>query len=115
MYAGHHGRAPARNFARAEWHRFLTVQTSKWLDMASNWTIHSTHRDVLVVHYENVRHDTASEMRKILQFFNMPVNEARLECLMKHKNGLFHREASKTPEVVPFNGEIRSALDHLID
>ena len=54
-------------------------------------------------------------MRKILQFFNMPVNEARLECLMKHKNGLFHREASKTPQVVAFNPEIRSALDHLID
>ena len=56
MYAGHHGKAPPRNYARPDWHQFVTIQTSKWLDMATNWTIHSSPKKVLVVHYENVKH-----------------------------------------------------------
>ena len=77
MYAGHHGRAPARNFARPgifhtifiysmknfseknninliclgkiffpDWHRYVTIQADRWLDMASNWTIHSSSQKV---------------------------------------------------------------------
>ena len=42
LYAGHHGRAPADNFKRADWEHFVTIQMSKWLDMATNWTIHSS-------------------------------------------------------------------------
>ena len=46
MYAGHHGKAPPRNYARPDWHQFVTIQASKWLDMATNWTIHSTPKKV---------------------------------------------------------------------
>ena len=46
MYAGHHGKAPPRNYARLDWHQFVTIQTSKWLDMATNWTIHSSSKKV---------------------------------------------------------------------
>jgi hypothetical protein len=63
-----------------------------------------------VVHYENVKTDILTEMRKILNFFNMPIREERLECLFKHKDGLFHREPTKTPEVVPFDPEIRKGI-----
>jgi len=115
MYAGHHGKAPARNFARPDWHQFVTIQASKWLDMATNWTMHSSPKKVLVVHYENVKTDVLTEMRKILNFFNMPISEDRLKCLFKHKDGLFHREPTKTPEVVPFNPEIRKAMDNVIN
>ena len=69
---------------------------------------------MLVVHYENVKFDVLTEMRKILNFFDMPISEKRLECLFKHKDGLFHREPTKSPDVVPFNKEIRSAMDNVI-
>ena len=39
------------------------------------------------MHYENVKTDVLGEMRKILNFFNMPINEERLKCLFKHKGG----------------------------
>jgi len=115
MYAGHHGRAPARNFARPDWHRYVTIQADRWLDMASNWTIHSSSQKVLVVHYENVKHDLLNQMRRILSFFHLPIDEDRLQCLLMHKDGLFHRDPDKTPEVVPFNQEIRKEMDKMID
>ena len=68
-----------------------------------------------MVHYENVKHDLINEMRRILTFFHLPIDENRLRCLAKQKDGLFHREPSKTPEVVPFNKEMRKDMDKLID
>ena len=56
-----------------------------------------------------------SEMFKVLNFFHMPVDQNRLHCLHKHKDGLFHREASKTPEVVPFSASLRQEIDRIID
>ena len=29
-------------FSISEWQKFVTIQMSKWLDMATNWTIHSS-------------------------------------------------------------------------
>ena len=46
---------------------------------------------VLVVHYENVKHDLLNQMRRILSYFHLPIDEDRLQCLLTHKDGLFHR------------------------
>ena len=45
----------------------------------------------------------------------MPIDRNRLACLQKHKDGLFQREASKTPEVVPFSASLRHEIDRVID
>ena len=70
---------------------------------------------VLVVHYENVKHNLIHEMRRILAFFHLPIDEDRLQCLAQNKDGLFQRDPSKAPEVVPFNVEMRAEMDRLID
>ena len=54
-------------------------------------------------------------MRRILAFFHLPIDENRLQCLAQHKDGLFQRDPSKSPEVVPFNLEMRAEMDRLID
>merc|ERR1719232_1197865 len=83
--------------------------------MATNWTIHSDSQKVLVVHYENVKNNLIHEMRRILAFFHLPIDEDRLQCLAQNKDGLFQRDPSKAPEVVPFNVEMRAEMDRLID
>ena len=42
-------------------------------------------------------------------------DEERLRCLEKHKNGLFKREQNKMAEVIPYNKEIRSQMDSVVD
>ena len=63
------------------------------------------------MHYENLKFDVLTEMRKILNFFDMPISEKRLECLLKHKDGLFHREPTKSPEVSAGLGYLVSSVD----
>ena len=110
---------PAHFFIRipffSEWKQFVTIQMSKWLDMATNWTLYSDPSKLLVIHYENVRNDLQSVLRQISQFFNLPLSQNRLNCVLKHKNGLFHREPKKSPNLVPFSQEFRTEMDQIID
>lgn len=85
--------------------------------MATNWTLYSNPQQVLVIHYENVKHNLLPEMRKILNFLNLPVDELRLQCLEKYKNGLFRRNkvTQESNNVIAFSLQIRSSMDKLID
>ena len=35
----------------------------------------------MVLHYENVRSDPKAEMRKVLEFLKIPIQEERLDCV----------------------------------
>jgi len=119
MYGGHHGQAPTSNYQKTEWPHFLTTQVSKWIDMASNWTIHSTPKKVLVVHYEDLKNDLESSMRSILSFVGLPpLDVERFKCLLKHKAGLFQRKHRSTPDKTvldAFPSNVRRKMDAIID
>lgn len=120
MYAGHHGRAPLKNFARPQWAPYVKIQLKRWLDMVTAWTSNDQRNQVLVVHYEHLKTDLPNVLRKILTFLNLPIDEDRLECLSEHRNGFFHRgssgaSSSQSPEMVAFNGELRVIIDKVID
>ena len=38
-----------------DWAHFVSIEAGKWLDMATNWTVHSSPEKVKVVNYEEVR------------------------------------------------------------
>lgn len=47
--------------------------------MAVNWTLYAN--ELLIVHYEDVKKDPLPELRRILKFLELPVDEARLACI----------------------------------
>ena len=116
LYAGHHGRAPAKNFHRSDWEQFVTVQLSKWLEMASYWTRFSDPDKLLVVHYENLQANLGLELKKILTHLHLPVDRDRIECTIKNKNGFFQRGPTAVePETVPFPSSMRRSVDKIIE
>ncbi|XP_059097809.1 WSCD family member AAEL009094-like [Tigriopus californicus] len=117
LFAGHHGRAPPSNYARKDWNQFVAIQMSRWLEMAANWTLNSNPSKVLVLHYENVKSNPEREMRKVLNFLQIPADPSRLSCMQMHKNGFFVRGSggSDESEVVPFHQKTRQVIDSLID
>jgi len=62
-----------------EWIDFLSDQTRHWVVTASNWMENST--ELLIVHYELLKNKPLPELRKILRFLKVPVDEQRLECI----------------------------------
>lgn len=54
-------------------------QTRRWLSTAVNWTQYST--ELLSIHYEDLRKDPRPQLRLILAFLQLPVDEIRLDCI----------------------------------
>lgn len=46
---------------------------------------------VLVLHYESVKSDLVSNLRRVVRFLHLPVDQKRLECMAKYRNGFFRR------------------------
>jgi len=46
--------------------------------MATNWTVYSNPQKVYVLHYENLKIDLKSEMKNVLKFLGLPMDEKRL-------------------------------------
>jgi len=115
LFGGHMGAGPASSFDRKDWEKFVAIETSAWLSMALNWTMSSHPDKLLVLHYEEVKNDLETQMRKTLQFLGVEIDPGRLSCLLKHRNGFFRRKSNEKPEKLPFSASLRSEMDQLIE
>lgn len=66
-------------FSPTEWQDFVMDQTRHWLGTAVNWTENS--KQLLVVHYEKLKEDPIPELRRIMKFLDLPIDERRLDCV----------------------------------
>lgn len=120
-----------------EWPDFLADQTRRWLGTAVNWTLYAD--ELLIVHYEDVKNDPLPELRRILAFLELPVDEERLACIevsvcqfrsmhptktvrsvqqQNHPQGKFQRRKGRWREQwsadKAFPDEMRSSIDRAI-
>lgn len=111
LYGGHTGYAPSADYVRPEWPDFFMDQTRRWLGTAINWTDHSD--QLLVVHYERLKEDPLPELRRILRFLQLPVDEKRLDCIVKYPQAKFRRKSRSTEAGIP-PLPVREAVDRAI-
>ena len=67
-----------------------------------------------MIHYEHLREDPISQVRKILRFLDIEEDPERLKCLSKFKNGFFQRKSKPKLSDVPFSSGLRAAIDNII-
>ncbi|CAB4055931.1 unnamed protein product [Lepeophtheirus salmonis] len=108
-------------FNTTEWRGFISSQMAKWLNIATNWTIYSDPKNLTVVHLEDIKDNLKGSLEDILQrVFHIRPNQIRLKCVLKHRNGFFHRGASimrgdKSLRIIPYRIEERVHMDEIID
>ncbi|XP_070574759.1 sialate:O-sulfotransferase 1-like [Ptychodera flava] len=96
---GHLGEATWRKDSRTDedWNQFAYTEFERYeriVNDFSNLTV-----PTLIVHYENIKNDSLTEVKRIVDFLNMTVNEERKICAENNGEGHFHRHKSdaKTP------------------
>ena len=52
-----------------------------------------------ILHYENVVNDQTTQLRQLVEYFNLQVDERRLQCTVKHNFKTFHRNKSTEHEM----------------
>ena len=75
------------------WDEFVLKNINQWRDEVICRLPHLQKGGIL--HYENLIRDRSNELRKLVKFLNMPLDEQRLKCTLKHDFQKFKRERSK--------------------
>ena len=90
--------------------QFVMHGISRWREIIQDWL--SLGQEIYLIFYENLRDEPVEEIRKLLIYLNIPVNEGRLDCIRRHSSGSFHRTVHQQES--PFTEEqdklIREAI-----
>lgn len=67
-----------------------------------------------MVHFEDLKRDLFSKLKKMVQFLGLKVSEDRLLCVEGQKDGNFKRSGLRKLEYDPYTPEMRVNIDELI-
>nr|XP_006823242.1 PREDICTED: WSC domain-containing protein 2-like [Saccoglossus kowalevskii] len=105
----HTGKIPLREFKNnVEWEDFAMEHFKKWINMMAEWI--SSKKPLLVVHYEDLKHDTVYEVKRMLSFLNMTLTPERLHCLEMDIEGNFHRHKEETFDFDPYTADMHTVI-----
>ncbi|XP_068082080.1 uncharacterized protein [Anabrus simplex] len=118
LYGGHTGFAPHNKFIGPEWERFASQLAVVWRDLAATWINYTRGREAMVLHFEMLRLDPRHDLRRVLEYLGIAVDERRLTCVLNHVDGPFRRPQS-TQQLLfssrdPFTNKLHEILDSVI-
>ncbi|TRY78614.1 hypothetical protein TCAL_09488 [Tigriopus californicus] len=96
-----------------EFHEFAKMELKIWMDIALDWL--AVVPELFVIHYENFLEDKMKEIRKVLDFFNLPHDRARLKCVASHQSSKFKRQHQNQIPKDVFTTELLSLFDDAIE
>ena len=92
--------------------RFVLENINIWRTVIEDWVRVG---DVLVVHYENILQNRTTELRKILNFIDVEVDEKRMKCVEYCKNDMYKRKvATSDQSSPPYTDFLRNEVDKSI-
>ncbi|XP_070539343.1 sialate:O-sulfotransferase 1-like [Ptychodera flava] len=72
------------------WFNKLVWQVHFYENFVNNWI--GLGKPILVLHYENIKEDAVREIRRVVKFLNLTVDEERMECVRRNTEGNYHRK-----------------------
>ena len=89
--------------------RFVLENIHIWTTVIEDWVRVG---DILVVHYENILEDRTTELKKILNFLDVEVNETRIKCVEYCKNDMYKRKVTTINQSSPpYTDFLRKEID----
>jgi len=83
-------------YFKTDWDSFVQSQTFEWKEKMFHWIPNIRRGGVL--HYEHFLHDLDGQLRKLVQYLNLQVDEQRLKCTLKHNFKTFQRNSTHESE-----------------
>ena len=86
----------------------MKQEAHNWRTAVTQW-LNYNEFPVLIVGYENLKKDTYTELKKILDFIGHPYTEDDLVCAVKNSGDSFHRKHTRK-DLHPFSAELQKAV-----
>ena len=110
---GHKGFADDDKFLGQGWDHFVEVKIQSWEDFYLDWLEEADPDNIHVIFFELISENLKDVLLDIVEFLDInDPSERRLDCVMKHSEGKFHRERDKSRELNedPFSTEQRERI-----
>lgn len=96
----------------SEWPEFVRNYAPWWASHTLDWLQYG--KNVHLVHFEELKRDLFTELKRMVVFLGLDVSEDRLLCVVGQKDGNFKRSGLRKLEYDPYTPEMREAIDRLI-
>jgi len=78
------GLKESEDFDLDKFQEYFELGAKLWVDSVKRWVTNSPHgSDLVLVHYEKLSQNPEPDLRRILKFLNLTVNEGRLKCALE--------------------------------
>ncbi|XP_071824642.1 WSCD family member GA21586-like isoform X3 [Apostichopus japonicus] len=92
-----------RTLSVGAWPKLIDSQLKRWKELIDGITANFADNDtLLLVYFQDLKSDLRTELKRIVEFLELPLNEDRLICTLKNQEGQFHRPHKALP-FNPFN------------
>ncbi|XP_059844447.1 sialate:O-sulfotransferase 2-like isoform X2 [Hypanus sabinus] len=95
-----------------EWPEFVRNYAPWWASHTLDWLKYG--KEVLVVHYEDLKHDLFNQLKKMVSILGLSVSDDRLLCVESQKDGNFKRSGLRKLEYDPYTPEMRKMIDSFV-
>lgn len=75
-----------------DWDRFFRGNLRTWQLTNLDW-IRSFKGPLHIVMYNQLRDNLGPTLRSLVQFLDLPLDEAAIQCTIEHSEGLYHRRS----------------------
>ena len=99
------------SFESLKFKDFVFTGASRWFELIDDWIIMG--KDVYFIFYEDLAQDPVKEMRKLMAYLGLPVDEGRLSCISQHLSGSFHRTVHQATD--PFTPDHHMMIRTVIE
>lgn len=100
------------SLSQSEWPEFVRNYAPWWASHTLDWLKYG--KKVHVVHFEDLKRDLFSHLKKMILFLGPEVSEERLLCVEGQKDGNFKRSGLRKLEYDPYTPEMRGNIDGLV-
>ncbi|KAK3097608.1 hypothetical protein FSP39_011358 [Pinctada imbricata] len=90
-FAGHKKALDRVPYQSKVWFSHVDESILDWKNTVVGWLQHFPSKDIHVISYENLLHDTVGELQDALTFLGMPVSPRILWCTFLNRHGRFKR------------------------
>ncbi|PIK38910.1 putative WSC domain-containing protein 1 [Apostichopus japonicus] len=73
------------------WPNTVKGLSRRWKSLVKQITDKFTNENLLVVRYQDLKTDLPNQLRRIVEFLGLPLDEKRLNCTIQRTEGNFHR------------------------
>ena len=106
-----YGEGVDSNIFSGSFFKFAWDEIDRWLEVITDWVILST--NLYIVHYENLLNNWQFELKNILKFLHLELNNTRFECTITAQQETSKRNKHKLSKN-PFNARLTRKIEDTI-